>query len=312
MGRWLLNRKTWPLTLAGLFLPSHASTQPLRTVDNLGVGVQLGWTFGSYQDKRARPLLGLSAAFLRQHRRGYSDVARPCYGGVVQVDLLRLSYARLSASARGGLMSAFAGDRTFYRGFGSTADIGLAVDTMGGVGVHSQVNADATLVELSGQLQLIKGQFVDPSLSGGVVLQPNSVGSTVDGRPLRNQQQIVLPRVRFGRPPSHSDAGWRWLRSAREEHSAVAAFLRLARELELLRAPAVLISRGLHAAEDEMLHAMICYERAAHYLRTTVTPEALDIPKRSFASRRAWLSCLANESFWDGYVNEGKAASRVA
>jgi len=61
-----------------------------------------------------------------------------------------------------------------------------------------------------------------------------------------------------------------------------------------------------------MLHAMICYERAAHYLRTTVTPEALDIPKRSFASRRAWLSCLANESFWDGYVNEGKAASRVA
>lgn len=80
-----------------------------------------------------------------------------------------------------------------------------------------------------------------------------------------------------------------------EELASVATFLRLARELRALGAPAALSARCLAAARDEAVHA------ALHGFRSCWSPD--------LTPRRLSLRQLAVESLVDGVVNEGMAAA---
>ncbi len=82
-----------------------------------------------------------------------------------------------------------------------------------------------------------------------------------------------------------------------EEWASVATFLRLARELRSVGAPAALRGRCLAAARDEAVHSAI------HGFRSRWSPD--------LAPRRLSLAQMAVESLVDGVVNEGAAAAEA-
>lgn len=131
----------------------------------------------------------------------------------------------------------------------------------------------------------------------------------VDGRPLRDAGPARLPDVDVDGPVLGAAA--EWLRSGREELAAVAAFVSLADELAALGAPSRLIQRALHAADEEVVHAMLCLGRAAELSGRRIVARPLRPRARHLQSREAALARIATESWADGYLNEGAAAERA-
>ena len=154
------------------------------------------------------------------------------------------------------------------------------------------------------------GRFQDSTLSVGVggtgsVVRCHSFGP-IAGRPLRDDHtQHLLPDASDA-PPLASAATW--LERAREEHAAVAAFLRLAAELEAVHAPDVLIADARRAAEEEVEHARLCLQRAADLSGQTLHLDQISTRPRDLGSRPDALRTLLVESFEDGVLNEGAAA----
>lgn len=100
-----------------------------------------------------------------------------------------------------------------------------------------------------------------------------------------------------------------WLDRAREEHEAVAAFVRLAAELRALSAPPALVAAAERAAREEVGHALASYALAAARTGQPIIVRPLAIPARRL-DRRDALGRLAIEALLDGVVGEGAAADR--
>jgi hypothetical protein len=107
-------------------------------------------------------------------------------------------------------------------------------------------------------------------------------------------------------------AGASWASAAQHECASVPAFLQLAAELLAHDAPDALVERALAAAEDEMRHAFLCADVASRYLGVRVVPTLPDAPGRPPLTGTAGLVRLATESWLDGCLGEGVAASRAA
>jgi hypothetical protein len=129
------------------------------------------------------------------------------------------------------------------------------------------------------------------------------------GRVLSFEGRPCLASVLSGavRRPLREDPelGLEWLRAGLEEHSSIAAFVRLAFELVELGAPRALVTRSLRAANDEVRHAASCFGLASAHLGRELWPGALPVPARA---READLVTLAVEALTDGCFGEGVAA----
>ena len=137
----------------------------------------------------------------------------------------------------------------------------------------------------------VPGLFQDPTLAFGVGLASDlQSGCWVEGRPLRDDGRITLADA--DDPPLDALAA-DWLHQAREEHAAVAAFLRLAAELELLGGPTHLVRACQQAAADEAVHARICLERAATHAGRTLHIAPLTTHARDLGPRLLALRTLA-------------------
>jgi rubrerythrin len=118
---------------------------------------------------------------------------------------------------------------------------------------------------------------------------------------------MVIP----GRPgartaePRETSAAALWAWTFRTEQESVAAFQRLARELEALSAPSELVERCQEAAREEQGHAAMA-RAMAERLGVSVELAPEDLPAR--APSRA---VVARESLVDGILGEGFAA-RIA
>lgn len=104
-----------------------------------------------------------------------------------------------------------------------------------------------------------------------------------------------------------------WLRDGFLEHSSIANFSWLSLQLLALGAPPNLVSRSLEAARDEVRHAQYCFSLNKKYGGDTLQPgnfsEALKNPKGFSWARNGKLADLARNSFLEGCLNEGVAAS---
>ncbi len=192
-------------------------------------------------------------------------------------------------------------------GFALRTHGGLGLVTGGQLGFPFGALNGGGVIDLGGPEGVIG---VDPRLTLGVNFPVLGESQVIAGRPLRGstgqmRQSPVLTR-RLPVPETHT-----WLKEGQEEHAAVFAFLKLARELAALGAPSSLISRALNAAEEEQVHAALCFTQAETLLEGPVRVRPLTAPARQWGSRAQALTQLAIESLQDGANNEGEAAKRA-
>jgi hypothetical protein len=168
-------------------------------------------------------------------------------------------------------------------------------------------------------------------LAGGCLLFFSNVGTGMPGRPLRRRGVPVLPRVRRGgtradclplhalarglAEPTRRALARAWEEDARYEAASVPAFEHLAHDLEVARAPEVLIAWARRAAAEEVGHARLCFALAGAYAgRAVVASPRPFAPAwvRRTETRCALLERLAVEALVDGCVGEGAAALGAA
>jgi hypothetical protein len=199
-----------------------------------------------------------------------------------------------------------------WSGFATQGHIHLAtVRAEGGVAITEQGPAplfggDAR--GLWGRAEILRlAGADDPHSVLGLGLEMGFVPMIQEGRPLRDggPARRCAARIAGGTPSAEAD---RWLDSGRDELEAVSAFLQLARELLAAGAPEALVARCLAAADDEAVHAALCFGRAAEISGGRVVAR----PLRPVRRGRVSPARLAAESFWDGVVNEGRAAAQAA
>ncbi len=165
---------------------------------------------------------------------------------------------------------------------------------------------------------------VDGYTPGAVVSLKVPVGDygqiLPSGRPLRDAHGAAhKPRVVvLGRRPLPAPAadlpmasrvalGRAWLEDARDEHAAVDAFRKLARQLAARGAPRALVRRALRSARDEARHARDCLNIAEALLGLRLALISPPVPDGPLPN----LPTMAVESRLDGALAEG-AAARVA
>lgn len=164
---------------------------------------------------------------------------------------------------------------------------------------------DRTVESVSGEgtLQDWPSQVVDSGADDLVccyaaeVWDPDASSDCAVGRPMG-----ALPAL-VGAPAEARAAAW--AEAGRGEHASVAAFARLALELLAHGAPPALVQAALAAADDELRHARLCFERAGCAAGT------LEIPP--FAAARP-LAEIASDAVREGCVAEtvGAVVARAA
>lgn len=100
-----------------------------------------------------------------------------------------------------------------------------------------------------------------------------------------------------------------WPSLAREEHASIAAFADLITDLVDAGAPPELILRANKAAADEVRHARIALKVTEGMAQEKPSPAPGMIERWA---RRKHLQRMALESYFDGCLNEGLAAARMA
>ncbi len=152
-----------------------------------------------------------------------------------------------------------------------------------------------------------------------------SIGGGPHGRPLRIAGRASRGRSRRMSSPwsegptprstgidaiTRAQLASEWLADARLEHSAIAAFCRLSRDLIAAGAPPALSEASTRAAADEVRHARTCFALASAYAGEALAPDALPEARvPTFPrSRRGLLRTLLRESVIDGCIGEGAAA----
>jgi hypothetical protein len=194
---------------------------------------------------------------------------------------------------------------------------GLVLDTHSQFGLHAaatlgthsayaafQALVPANNTTMQGRFSLLAGLAPWALADGGIV---------VEGRPLCVGGRFVRPRL-AGPPNACASREGRAVRdhyidSAQLELSSVWTFLRLARELAAVGAPAALVVAALDAADDEVRHAELCAAAAGGVALVALPMEAA---RPRFTSRSAHaLAVLAAEAWHEGCLNETAAAEEA-
>ncbi len=158
------------------------------------------------------------------------------------------------------------------------------------------------------------GVFFPPRLGSGTCV--------VAGRALHDDEgHAPLPVVATladGVPPRDLDPAVadrltrEWLRRSSAEWASVPAFLQLAEQLAIARAPRALVERALSAAHDELSHAVGTARCAVVYGGSPVDLGRVTPRTRAPAQGAAALRRLAVESWVDGCLGEGRAATAAS
>ena len=192
---------------------------------------------------------------------------------------------------------------------------GAVIDSEGGLGAHlalsygshSAYGAVQTFAPLTGAAR--PARF---TLLGGLAPWTMFEGEVVEGRPLTIGGRIVRPGVRKLPEVKGREAKAvrdHFVAAAQMEYSSVWTFVRLARELAAVGAPARLVAAALRAAEDEIRHARMCAQAAggAELVRLAISAAR---PRFLMRSAQA-LAVLAAEAWCEGCLNEGAAAEEA-
>jgi hypothetical protein len=221
--------------------------------------------------------------------------------GIAQIGLVDFTQPRLVVGAQagvaiGGVYSA-AGELAVGYRFGRNAGL----ETMVGMElVGSYANAHATLDPRRGELALGVG-FRIPRFGA-------NERCAVIGRALRVEEGIAArPELRLN---GESESGvTAWCDRARTEWASVPAFFELAEQLIAAEAPAALVDRAYRAASDEVRHAFLSAGIAAEAGGGTITIDPTGHARRAVARGVDGVVRLAVESWIDGCLGEGAAAS---
>jgi hypothetical protein len=100
-----------------------------------------------------------------------------------------------------------------------------------------------------------------------------------------------------------------WLESARFEHASIASFARLTLQLLAHAAPANLIAASLAAAQDEAVHARLCFALGSRLAGSALGPAELPVMG---ALEACTLAELAAASVAEGCIGETTAALLAA
>jgi hypothetical protein len=297
--------------LSTLLFPGSALAQ--ETV--LAAGLHVGFTF-------ERPTqvdwgITLLATHVPEARSYCSRQERVGYGGWFRAGMIGASSPRLGL---GGHL----GYQTQGAPLAAVGELGPLLGFKDGprLGIHS-----AELFQYANANLYLRQQWLLADYSAGLEFrsQPTLGGfrecpgdNVVVGRPLRTSagRMVVATgscaaRRRMSTTPSER-AARRWERDAQMECASVGAFLALARDLTVAGAPEELVERALDAAGDEMVHAALCSEVARSLSGLASWPTLPPVDRPPPRDRAAALSRLAHESFADGCLNEGAAASIAA
>lgn len=278
--------------------------------DSAGAGLFVGYAFGSGADTVT---WGLEAFVSKQI--GYdacADQERTVYGPIGRISLHGLSRPALTLAAHGG--------HEFDRAtFGLSAEVGLTLGFPRGMEAdaalspHTGLAVESILFDVFARQEWLLDVY---SVGAGVRVLPTfgdlSTCEVVVGRPQRDAEgcrvanrRSILPRGEMSRKQALAHD---FRAQAEEEFESVPAFVRLASELEGVGAPASLRCRALRAAIDELGHANLCASVANAYGPAYAPPHPRAV-HRERLSGRVGLERLATESFLDGCVGEGLAAT---
>ena len=272
--------------LAALVVPSIASA----------LDGQVGLTVGVTTAKESRLLgnvfLGLDGAMglLPAPSYRFGTEVRWQVGPQVQA---RINLLGRPSFALGAMAS---GQRIACRlpAIGARTEVAFALEEqhtglrigVAGTGFYHQARIDGTFGPGVPQVAFAAGNSIHNTDFGGCA---------VAGRPVRDEAgNSVLPCN------EGTDADW--LKTAHDEHAAIASFVVLAQQLAALGAPRSLIGAVLHAAAEEAGHAIEAYRRAG-----TLVIRPMPLPHRPIVDRTTTLRRIAHEALHDGVINEGRA-----
>ncbi|HYQ04508.1 MAG TPA: hypothetical protein VER96_37805 [Polyangiaceae bacterium] len=310
VGRLDLRAKWCASILAGLsplLCAATAAAQENWSIpgfDTVGGGIFVGYAFGAERGLDWG-IEGFATHFT--HDVGFcSQESRAGLGPLLRLSVLNVSRLAVTGALHGGgeaerslmALDAELGGTIVYQNGGARGAI------------HTGLLAESLFWNLYSHQEWLLPSY---SLGVGMRVQPTfgDVGFCAEGRPFRGARGRA--RLAGATAASAFDArspdAARWTARARDECASVPAFLQLARELAELGAPTELVLRALAAAEEELGHTRAAAELASLFGGARL---ALNPPTHRFRpalSRKQALLRLARESWCDGYLNEGLAAS---
>jgi hypothetical protein len=280
-----------------------------------GAGVFFGYAFGS----RTGFEWGMETfATYRFSGLGCSGTTRSGMGPLAQLAFVNLGEPRVTLAAQGG------SELSTFSATAITGELGgtYRFGDRPAFAIHTGVTPEFAIFYVSFRTQWLQEDY---ALNWGAryLATYGGPGYCVEGRPLRTSDgSIAVGSPASCRRDITSDAGpaddavllagTSWQSAAQYECASVPAFLQLAADLLAHDAPDALVERALAAAEDEMQHAHLCAAVASRYLGIRVYPALPDVVPRSPLEGTAGLVRLATESWLDGCLGEGAAASRAA
>lgn len=272
--------------------------------DTVGGGVFLGYALGGERGFEWG-IEGFATHYT--HDIGTcSNEPRAGIGPLLRLSLLGISRLAVTGALHGG------GDLT-RSVMAVDAELGGTIAYQDGgarAAIHSGLLVESLYWNLYARQEWLLPSY---SFGGGMRVQPTfgAAGFCSEGRLFRGERgRPRLARVATSAAfDSRSPDAARWARRASEECASVPAFLQLALELLELGAPSELVGRALAAADEELGHTLAAAGLASRFggARVMTTPPALRF--RPALPRKQALQRLARESWLDGCLNEGLAAS---
>jgi len=247
--------------------------------------------------------------------RGCSTQSSFYYGGgALRFEWFPQSHTRLTLVAQGGRGAAF---------FGGHAEVGVGYRLGTDAGLQTLIGGefDYMVAALALRVEPLRGEF-SPSFGAlfpSVVL-PGDICEAVPGRPHRADVGLsALPSItasadgaRRGDDTAPAEVVALWGRRAQTELASVPAFRDLAAQLHVQGAPQGLVERCHQAARDEIHHAMLAANHSAVLGSCRVQLDSDGATARTPIAGPAGMVRLAVESWVDGCLGEGAAASAAS
>lgn len=247
---------------------------------------------------------GYSTVLLAGNNNAFScsGDSRAGIGPLLQFGLVNLAEPRLVLAMAGG------GDLARDAGVSLSGEIG-AVYRFGersGLGLHLGLTPQLKFLSAFGRLGLgLQEYSAGVGLRNATLFGPIQTQCIVIGRPLRNDTgRVELTPIAAANAPAQA-----WAQDAQAEHASVFAFADLGRQLIAAGAPPALIERAITAGKDEMRHATGCKKIADRYNGEQLILTSPEYSPRNVLAGKEALIRLATESWLDGCLGEGAAAT---
>jgi hypothetical protein len=292
-----------------------AAEEPFQTA---GGGVFLGYAFGE-RGGFEWGIEGFATRYFGEHTEcESSSIERRGFGPVLRLRAVKLSQFEITVAGHIGT------DLPNLRAIATVdGELGLSVLFEPERGIRLGPRYGGILESIFVNMYLRQAWLFEDeqalstvSFGGGARLWPTlgPSGFCSEGRPYRGgcgeeQPAHVSETAGFD---TRDPRAARWVRRAREECASVPAFLQLAQELLELEAPLELVARAVHAADEELGHTRAALQLAEYFGGSKVLVSPPAFRERRSLPRTLALRRLANESWHDGCLNEGRAAATMA